>query len=185
MHVPVEKQLLFISQDQETAGIQKLIYEYKRKFQGWADEKTLVLMVSPDFSGIVATIFAQGISPDNGEILYTDCIHVPDPDEDPLLFKSRLRDQFKHIRRGFEPWSYEKFILVEAGVISGRNYTWLTEMMINEFDVFPKNILTVALYQSTKSEFQCDLVANYYDHETQDLCFWWEKPNRAFGDFSS
>src|SRR6056300_1650720 len=177
-----QPKLKFISQADELAGIQKLIYEYRRNFKDFADKKTLVLCVSPDFSGIVSTIFAHAISPDDGEMIYVDCVHVPDPDEDPILFRHRLRQEFPLIKKGFEGYDYEKFILVEAGVISGRNYTWLKEMMVNEFAIFPKNILTVALYQSVSSEFNCDLVANYYSHHDEDLCFWWEKPNTAFGD---
>ena len=178
------RKLKYIGQAEETKNIQKLAYNMKRFDKDWFDEQTLMVLVSPDFSGIVTTILAQALSGDDGEIMYTDCIHVPDPDEDVNLFKDRLRKEWPMIERGFEDVKYEKFILAEAGVISGGNYTWLTEMLVKEFNVSPENIRTVALYENIHSKFKCDYVSEYYDNETEDLCFWWEKPNGAFGDFS-
>lgn len=178
------RKLKFIGQAEETKNILKLAYNMKRFEGDWFDHRTLMVMVSPDFSGIVTTILAQALSGDDGEIMYTDCIHVPDPDEDVNLFKERLRKDWPAIERGFEDTKYEKFILAEAGVISGGNYTWLVDTLVNEFGVPKDNIRTVALYQNIHSKFQCDYVAEYYDNETEDLCFWWEKPNAAFGDFS-
>ena len=175
--------LRFISQAEETAGIQKMIYDFKRFYPDFVDKETLMLMVSPDFSGIVSTIMAQALSIPGEPLMYIDAVHVPDPDEDPQLFKERFRKDFPAIRESFEGYPMQKFILVEAGVISGRNYSWLTEMMIKEFGVLRQNIITVALYQSSKAKFQCNLVGDYYDHENEDLCFWWEVPNIAFGDF--
>lgn len=180
----MERKLKFIGQAEETKNIQKLAYNIKRFDKDWIDDQTLMLMVSPDFSGIVTTILAQALSGDDGEIMYTDCIHVPDPDEDLNKFKFRFQQEWAYIKTGFEEKPYHKFILAEAGVISGGNYTWLTDMMINSFGVPRENIRTVALYENIHSKFKCDYVAEYYDNETEDLCFWWEKPNAAFGDYS-
>lgn len=180
----MKRKLKFVGQAEETKNILKLAYNMKRYEPEWFDESTLMIMVSPDFSGIVTTILAQQLSGDSGEIMYTDCIHVPDPDENVELFKDRLRAEWPRIERGFEDTKYEKFILAEAGVISGGNYCWLTEMFTKEFGISPENIRTVALYENIHSKFKCDYVAEYYDNEQEDLCFWWEKPNAAFGDFS-
>jgi hypothetical protein len=180
----MKKSLLYVSQADELAGIQKLIYEFKRKFPDWVEHKeTLMLMVSPDFSGIVSTLMAQALSDDDGNIMYTDVIHVPDPGESPDVYMQRLREQWKYTLVAGHGLENKKFILVEAGVISGRNYNWIVDMMTNDFDVPRENIITVALWQCVLSEHKCDLVANYYDCYNEDLCFWWEKPNRAFGDF--
>lgn len=174
------KELLFVSRDRELAGIQKLIYEIKRgPHRDWIDHRTLMLMVSPDFSGIVTTILAQGLSGDDGEIMYTDCIHVPDPDEDPFLFKQRFEQDWPLVVKSFEPKPMNKFILAEAGIISGRNYTWVTKAMQENGQ---HDFITVALFENVHSVYKSDYVAEYYDAEKQDLCFWWEKPNKAFGD---
>lgn len=178
------RKLLFVSRDRELANIQKLAYNIKRgPHREWIDKQTLMVMVSPDFSGIVTTILAQAVSPDDGEMMYVDVIHVPDPDEDRELFKTRFRHDFPQIQKSFEAEPMTKFILVEAGIISGRNYTWVVEEMM-KFGVPRENIITVALFQNIHSAFECDYVGEYYDDTKEDLCFWWEKPNSAFGDFS-
>lgn len=179
------RQLHFISRDQELANIQKLIYNFKRNDPDWIDERTLMLMVSPDFSGIVTTIMSHALSLDGQRTMYTDVIHVPDPTEDQKKFKDRFDLEFANTINGFEDQPYHKFIVAEAGVISGRNYVWIYDKMTKEFGIDPENIRTVALFQNIHSRFQCDYVGEYYDNETQDLCFWWEKPNVAFGDFSA
>ena len=177
------RKLHFISHDRELAGIQKMIYNFKRFDPTWVDDRTLMLMVSPDFSGIVTTIVSHALSPERGRMMYTDVIHVPDPTEDQQKFKDRLRRDFPAIRQSFEDQPMEKFIIAEAGVISGRNYVWIYNMLTKEFGVPGENIRTMALFENIHSKFKCDYVGEYYDNETQDLCFWWEKPNKAFGDY--
>jgi hypothetical protein len=178
------RKLHFINQAKETGLIQKLIYQMKRKHVDFTDpNETLMLTVSPDFSGIVSTILSHGVST-NGQAMYSDCIHVPDPGEEPDLYRTRLKETFEYVRQKYEGGCYSKFILCEAGVISGRNYLWLVEDL-KELGVPSENILTVALLENTESKFKCDLVGEYYNNNEQDLCFWWENPNRAFDDFSS
>lgn len=178
------RKLHFISRDRELAGIEKLIYQFKRKDPDWVDEQTLMLMVSPDFSGIVTTIMSHALSPDGGKMMYTETVHVPDPGEEQDKYKARFLRDFPTQMKGFEEHPHLKFIVAEAGVISGRNYIWIYDMLTKEFDIPKENIRTVALFENTHSAFKCDYVGEYYDNETQDLCFWWEKPNKAFGDFS-
>ena len=176
--------LHFISRDRELAGIQKLIYNFKRNDWDWIDDQTLMLMVSPDFSGIVTTILSHGLSKHKNRTMYTDVIHVSDPTEDKQKFKDRFDEEFATTIKGFEDIPYNKFIVAEAGVISGSNYVWIWDKMTNKFGIPPENIRTVALFENIHSAFKCDYVGEYYDNETQDLCFWWEQPNVAFGDFS-
>lgn len=177
------RKLHFIDQSTETAMAQKLIYQIKRKHPEFMDaENTLMLTVSPDFSGIASTIISHGISTE-GTAMYSDCIHVPDPGEEVEFYRKRLQDSWKSISTKYEGTSYTKFILCEAGVISGRNYLWLVDELVS-LGVQYTDILTVSLFENTHSEFKCDVVGQYYDNDTQDLCFWWEQPNRAFGDYS-
>jgi len=177
------RRLHFISQPVETAMAQKLVYQIKRKYPKFMDaENTLMLTVSPDFSGIASTIISHGLST-QGVAMYSDSIHVPDPGEDPEFYKERLRDTWKHISANYDGSKYTKFILCEAGVISGRNYGWLVDELVS-LGVQYDNILTVSLFENAHSIFKCDLVGDYYDNEVQDLCFWWEQPNKAFGDYS-
>ena len=178
------RKLKFINQAEELGNIQKLIYQMKRKHSKFTDaDDTLMMIVSPDFSGIVSTILSHGVS-SYGKAMYSDVIHVPDPGEQPDFYRERLKQTWEHTITRYEGGRYSKFILAEAGVISGRNYIWLVDTL-QELGVAREDILTVALYENSHSKFKCDLVGEYYDNETEDLCFWWEQPNTAFGDFSS
>lgn len=178
------KKLFFISQSEEIAGIQKLIYNFKRNDWDWIDSDTLMLMVSPDFSGIVTTILSHGLAKPGERPMYTDCVHVSDPTEDKQKFKDRFDLEFPNTIKGFEQTPYKKFILVEAGVISGNNFAWVYDKMVNTFNIPEANIRSVALFENIYSVFKSDYVGRYYNADTQDLCFWWEQPNPAFGDFS-
>lgn len=178
------RKLKFVNQAEELGNIQKLIYQMKRKHREFTDaDSTLMLIVSPDFSGIVTTILSHGVS-DKGQAMYSDVIHVPDPGENPEVYKNRLLDTWHQIKQKYGGGEYTNFVLCEAGVISGRNYDWLEKTLNEDLGVPLENILTIALYQNTGSIFQCDLVGEYYNNEKEDLCFWWEQPNRAFGDFT-
>ena len=172
----------FISRDKELAMIQKVIYNIKQSqdyYKGWFNPReTLMLMVSPDFSGIASTVISHALS-DLGECMYTDCIHVPDPDEDVDLFKLRLEEDWPGIRRGFEGVPYKCFLLCEAGVISGRNFTWVDEFIRNNG---AEDVKSIALFENKNSVYKSTFVGEYYNNDEQDLTFWWENPNRAFGD---
>ena len=162
------KKLYFISQDDEMSSIQKMIY--KIQMSGWNihPSKTCFLCVSPDYSGIVAQHLSHGLSVD-GEIYHIEAVNVPFPDEDK-----------KHYAIDFElnyaEWclDWENFVLIEAGVIRGGNYTWITESM-EKFIL--GNYHTVSLYENIHSKFKSDIVSTYYDANEEDLHFWWEKPN--------
>jgi hypothetical protein len=68
-------------------------------------------------------------------------------------------------------------ILVEAGVIRGGNYEFLTTWMKKYLGVgIP--IVTISMYENVGSRFKSDFVAEYYDDTTQDLTFWWEMNNK-------
>ena len=66
-------------------------------------------------------------------------------------------------------------LLVEAGVIRGGNYTWLTKLFRNKVT---GNIITASLYENIGSRFQSDVVAEYYDNTKQDLTFYFERENK-------
>ena len=64
----------------------------------------------------------------------------------------------------------KKFVLIEAGVIRGSNYQWITNIIKQQY-------YTIALCENIHSKFKSDLVSLYYDDEIEDLHFWWERPN--------
>lgn len=129
--------------------------------------RTLVLNVSPDYSSIVAMQLAHHLSVD-GKMLDLISVDVPYPQEDKNLYKKK----FEKINKKFKK-NYDKIILVEAAVLSGNNYTWLTKCL-KDIGYKDEDIITVALLEMSSSIFKCDYVSEYVDCMPE---FYWERYN--------
>jgi hypothetical protein len=162
------KPLLFISQDKEMALIQEMTYRIKMAKWDIHPSKTCFLCVSPDYSSIVTQHLAHSLTMD-GEIFHIEAVNVPFPDESP-------REYQVDFEINFAQWTldWENFVLIEAGVIRGGNYTWITECMKKFVE---DNYYTVSLCENIHSKFKSDMVSLYYDDKKEDLHFWWEQPN--------
>ena len=162
------KDLLYISRDREMALIEEMLYRIKMSNPDIHPSKTCFLCVSPDYSSIVTQLLSHGLSMD-GEIFNIESVNVPFPDEDVKQYKVNFELDFAE-------WvlEWDNFVLIEAGVIRGGNYTWITESMEKFVE---KNYYTVALCENVGSKFKSDFVSLYYDDKKEDLHFWWEKPN--------
>jgi hypothetical protein len=170
-----KRELYFIDRHKEMVLYQKLVDQLKKNTKFDINpEDTLLLNVSPDYSSIISMLLLHEFSRD-GEILDMFNVEVPYPDQLPSPFELKFEETFKSYSQ-----PYKNFMLIEAGVISGRNYTWLVDTMCNMFNINKNNILTVALCQNKHSIFQCDVVGEYYDNNTQDLTFSFEKYNKHF-----
>ena len=82
------KDLLFISQDQEMALIQEVIYKIKMSDFDIHPQKTCFLCVSPDYSSIVTQHLSHGLTVDR-EIYHIEAVNVPFPDENSKKYDSR------------------------------------------------------------------------------------------------
>ena len=162
------KQLLFISEDKEKSLIQEMTYRLKMANLDIHPSNTCFLMVSPDYSAIVTQHLSHSLTMD-GEIFHIEAVNVPFPDEDD-------RDYKLEFMQNFMKWQtrWDNFVLIEAGVIRGSNYSWITDIMSR---MTGGNIYTVALCESIHSTFKSDFVSLYYDDTLEDLHFWWEQPN--------
>jgi hypothetical protein len=162
------KQLLFISEDKEKSLIQEMTYRLKMANLDIHPSNTCFLMVSPDYSAIVTQHLSHSLTMD-GEIFHIEAVNVPFPDEE-------VRDYKLEFTQNFMKWQtrWDNFVLIEAGVIRGGNYTWITEIMSR---MTGGNIYTVALCENVHSAFKSDFVSLYYDDTVEDLHFWWEQPN--------
>tara|TARA_B100001778_G_scaffold135378_1_gene111627 strand:+ start:301 stop:816 length:516 start_codon:yes stop_codon:yes gene_type:complete len=171
----MKKNLLFISQDKEIALIQEMIYKIQMSNPDIHPSKTCFLCVSPDYSSVVCQHLSHALSVD-GEIYHIEAVNVPFPDESEKEYAEVLD-------RRMDEWlnEWESFVLIEAGVIRGGNYTWTTDIMKKKG---VHNYKTVALCENIKSKFQSDFVSLYYDNDTDDLHFWWERPNNHWQFYS-
>ena len=162
------KELFFISEDKEKSLIQEMTYKLKMANMDIHPSNTCFLMVSPDYSAIVTQHLSHSLSMD-GEIFHIEAVNVPFPDEEVHDYKLEFTENFMKWQ---EKWN--NFVLIEAGVIRGGNYTWITEIISR---MVIGNIYTVALCENIHSSFKSDFVSLYYDDTQEDLHFWWEQPN--------
>jgi len=130
--------------------------------------KTCFLCVSPDYSSVVAQHLSHGLSQD-GEIYHIEAVNVPFPDESETEYAQVFA---RRIAEWQQEW--DSFVLIEAGVIRGGNYTWITDIMEESGAT---NYYTVALCENIRSRFKSDFVSLYYNNDMHDLHFWWERPN--------
>ena len=163
------KKLLFISQDKEMALIQEMSYKIKMSDWDIHPSKTCFLCVSPDYSGIVTQHLSHSLSMGR-EIFHVEAVNVPFPDESPHHYRIDFSINFQE-------WMERRdnFVLIEAGVIRGGNYKWITDVMKDLASY--KKFYTVSLCENIGSKYKSDMVSLYYDDSVEDLHFWWERPN--------
>jgi hypothetical protein len=164
---------LIVSHSKERKLIDVLSKKLSETYPDVSSDNTLLVMVSPDYSATVAMHLAHNLSVD-GEMCDVLPIHVPYPDEDeyPYVRKadSDIDNWFK-----FSDDFYKYYLFVEAGVIRGGNYTWLTKLFKKKVT---GQIITTSLYENIGSRFKSDVVAEYYDDTKQDLTFYFERENK-------
>lgn len=164
---------LLISHLKEKKLIEKLTKDIIQKYPNLSPANTLVVMVSPDYSATVAMHVAHNLSKD-GEMCDVLPIHVSYPDEDVYEYV-RKADQDIDSWLKFSETPYKYYLLVEAGVIRGGTYTWLTKLFNKKLS---GQVITASLYENIGSRFKSDVVAKYYNDTIQDLTFYFERENK-------
>lgn len=162
----------FITYVREEQLIRELCTAIKKKFPHLHPDNTLVLMVSPDYSATVAMQVAHDLS-QNGEMCDIMAVHIPYPNEDVTPYKIKAEKDLDEYL-AFTDKPYTSYLLVEAGVIKGGTYTWLTNMMKAKLT---GEIITAALFENLHSSFKSDVVAEYYNDNLLDLTFYFERDN--------
>ena len=134
-----------------------------------------IITVSTDYSSIVGQILRHKLT-HNEEIADGFSIDVPYPDEkwDDTYIKELSETLKLHAYK----YKNKNVILVEAAVIRGGNYTYITEWMRNNLADYRTYVTTVTLYENVGSKFKSNIVGEYYDDNTDDITFWWESKNK-------
>ena len=134
-------------------------------------ERLGVFCVSPDYSSIVGLRVLHALSND-GELPQYIFLDVAYPDD-----SQEKKDQYRKLVKVMAPYykkSLDKVVLVEAAVLSGQNYTWIREELM-EVGFLPDDIITVALVEQEDSVFKCDVVGTRCSDMPE---FYWEEPNK-------
>ena len=134
---------------------------------------TIIVTVSTDYSSVIGQYLRHQLT-NKGEICEGFGIDVPYPDESfDDKFVKEVCDMFK---MHWDNIGDKTILLVEAGVIRGGNYTKVVDIIKNELNI-TQPVLTLTMYENIHSKWKCNFVGEYYDDETEDLTFWWEKYN--------
>jgi len=160
-----------ISQEKETALTLSLAETLLK--ENFNASNSVVITVSIDYSSNIGQLLRHALSY-NGDVCDGFGIDVPYPDE---IWDERYINELVTL---FDLYEYKlkdkKILFVEAGVIRGSNYTFLLNFLQErglQIDVF-----YLSLFENKSSIFKSNFVGEYYDNETQDLTFWWEKENK-------
>lgn len=160
-----------ISQKKET--LLTLTLANKLRADNFNADNTVIITVSTDYSSNVGQLLRHLLSKD-GEICDGFGLDVPYPNENwDSDFINELEALMKVFKYKIED---KKILLVEAGVIRGSNYKFIVEYFKNKLNL-QQEIYTLALFENFSSKFKSDFVGEFYDDETQDLTFWWEREN--------
>ena len=160
-----------ISQEKETALTLSLAETLLK--ENFNASNSIIVTVSTDYSSNVGQLLRHALSY-SGEVCDGFGIDVPYPDE---IWDKRYIDELITL---FDLYKYKlkdkKILFVEAGVIRGSNYTFLLNFLQEhglQIDIF-----YLSLFENKSSIFKSNFVGEYYDNETQNLTFWWEKENK-------
>lgn len=164
---------LLVSPLKEKKLIDQLSKDIIEKYPNLSPVNTLVVMVSPDYSATVAMHVAHNLSKD-GEMCDILPIHIAYPDEDVYKYV-RKADQDIDSWLKFSETEYKYYLLVEAGVIRGGTYIWLTKLFNKKLS---GQVITTSLYENVGSRFKSDVVGEYYDDSKKDLTFYFERENK-------
>ena len=160
--------LHFITREKEWELIQRLLTIVDSS--DFDPSTTALIMASPDYSATVAMHLAHAWSR-NGDMLPIIPVDVTYPDEDPDPYISKMLMQAPDIR------PYNKVIMVEAGIIRGGNWKWMVDVL-HLWGYTRKDITLVALCENMNSKVKSDYVAEYYNDDTHELMFYFEKFNK-------
>lgn len=161
---------LFVSRNDEWQALLELEADIKVKYHGIVHPKTTaILNISPDYSSTVSMHLAHALSRE-GDMLDMFHVDVPYPGEIPTGYMQKFKEflDYEHLH-------YDNFLLVEAAVLTGNNYTWMVDMM-EKHGIDRSQIITAALYQSAESIFPCDCTGVVFDGKMVE--FYYERYNK-------
>lgn len=164
----MRRELHYINRRKEQELITRLLTVVDTRPFNPAD--TALVMVSPDYSATVAMHLAHEWSRD-GDILPIIPVNVTYPDEQ----KGEYVRKFRHDMQWYKKFNH--LVLVEAGIIRGGNWEWLIE----EFKALGytrEQMTLIALCENIGSRVKSDYVGEYYNDETHDLTFYYERYNK-------
>lgn len=152
---------MIINRTEEQQGINRLVRKIKESgFQ--VDNETLLINICPTYSSILS----QNLIHELGDKRPLDMIAIETFED------GNYKGYEMNFMIGFDEYAnqYNNFILAEADVRTGNNYTWIMNSMYKDFGIERDRILTTALCENKNSIFKTDVVELFYEG---DVKFTW------------
>jgi hypothetical protein len=163
------RELLNVSFNDEQLLIENIAAELIR--DGFSAANTVIITVSTDYSSVIGQALRHLLSAD-GEICDGFGVDVPYPDENwDGSYVNELNDILDIYQNKIGD---KRVLMVEAGVIRGGNYTFLDGYLTERWLT---DIYSVSMFENIGSVYKSDYVGEYYNNDTHDLTFWWEREN--------
>jgi len=162
---------MYISKELESSLLESLVGLVKELDLAVSRDKLAVLCVSPDYSSIVGLRVLHALSKD-GELpqyVFLDVAYPDDSEEKKAQYKKVVEIMAPHFKK-----TVDKIILVEAAVLTGKNYKWIKEELV-KVGFKEEDVITVALLETKDSIFKSDIVAQYVEGIPE---FYWEEYNK-------
>lgn len=167
----MRRPLLFVTREKELEIIQRL--ETIVDTREFDPRNTVIIQASVDYAATAAMHLSHAWSV-KGEIIPIIPIEVTYPDESYDYVRSKFQyDMEWHL----EHFHYNRFVVIEAGIIRGGNWEWILEEFQN-WGFSRDKITLVTMYENIHSRVKSDYVGEYYDDEKYDLTFYYEKYNK-------
>jgi pyrimidine operon attenuation protein/uracil phosphoribosyltransferase len=164
------RQPKYISVDDEIQLLHRLSNQLLAR--GLHAGNTIIVTVSTDYSSFAGQYLRHSLSYEK-DICDGFGIDVPYPDEVwENGYAKELEEVISHYSKTF---TNKNLLLVEAAVIRGGNYKFVIDFLKKSCN---NKLITLALYENTHSEFKSDFVGEYYDNNSDDITFWWERENK-------
>jgi len=164
--------LYYITREKEQELINKLLFLVdSSKFN---PSNTAIIMASPDYSATVAMHLAHAWS-QCGEIIPIIPVEVPYPDESSNSYIKKMHHDLEWYKvDGKLP--FDNLVMVEAGIIRGSNWRWLLDEF-GKLGFKREDITLVSMTENIHSQVKSDVVSEYYNDETHELVFYYERFN--------
>jgi len=160
----------FIDPTKEYFDILKLVKIINT--EGWVDEKTVIVVCSPEYSSGLSQIVNHKLSHNNNRVPFDmDFLEMPYPGQE-LYLEEQYMDDLEDFGHKYVNTD-KKLLFIDSGVLRGRNFTILDNIM--EEYLTPNQRKYACLYKQSNSIFEPDYYVETFNFEKDGgLTFWWE-----------
>jgi len=158
------KNNLYITMSWELQAIDKICEEIRTK--KFINEKTAILQLSYEYSGILAQLLSHKLSTKN-EPIDIEPVNIP------------YKSEFEAIIHPNQIDPYERLIVVDSGCLSGNNFQKIKNKLL-DYGFSEDKLLFCCVACSTTSVFKPDICPIYFDGKNDMVHFWWETKTNRF-----